>query len=553
MVRDTENPGERKRAMKVFRKAAVIAFTAVAATAVADVRLVKMAEGENWWGVANYFGPKMPFTDRTDLTIDLMKNGFYNQYASLLLSDRGRLIWCDRQCRFDFKGGVIKVTSPEGVPIEVTSSGTTLREAFRDASKRHFPPSGKTPDLTFISAPQYNTWIELTYNQNEKDILAYAQSMLDNGMPPGVFMIDDTWQTNYGVWEFEPRRFPDPKGMCDKLRAMGFKIVLWMCPWVSMDSQPYRTMCDGQDPFKVDKQPTGGFLTLDGKDPAPVKWWNGKSALLDFTHPNGRRWFKAQLDRLVKTYGVEGFKLDGGSLHYYTQGLKSHEDIPSGDQANGYLAYALQYPVCEYRHAWKNGGQPIVQRLHDKKHRWDEVRALIPSMIAGGLLGHSFICPDMIGGGEWRTFVPGAPFDPELFVRSAQVHALCGMMQFSASPWRVLEAEKQQIVRNLVKMRQEKFAVKFVELAKECGRTGEPMIRNLEYEFPGNGYAAVTDQFMMGAFLMVAPQMEKGAAERSVLIPPGKWKADDGSYVEGPRKIVVKTPLERLPYFEIVR
>ena len=99
----------------------------------------------------------------------------------------------------------------------------------------------------------------------------------------------------------------------------------------------------------------------------------------------------------------------------------------------------------------------------------------------------------------------------------------------------------------------QRFAPRFVELAKESARTGEPMIRNLEYEFPGNGYAAVTDQFMMGAFLMVAPQMEKGAAERSVLIPPGKWKADDGSYVEGPRKIVVKTPLERLPYFEIVR
>ena len=47
-----------------------------------------------------------------------------------------------------------------------------------------FPPSGKTPDLLFFSAPQYNTWIELTYHQNEKDILAYAQSMLDNGLPP---------------------------------------------------------------------------------------------------------------------------------------------------------------------------------------------------------------------------------------------------------------------------------------------------------------------------------------------------------------------------------
>ena len=85
-----------------------------------------------------------------------------------------------------------------------------------------------------------------------------------------------------------------------------------------------------------------------------------------------------------------------------------------------------------------------------------------------------------------------------------QLHALCGMMQFSASPWRCLDAEKQQIVRDTVALRQ-KFAARFVELAAECGRSGEPMIRNLEYCFPGMGYAGVKDQFMMGDYLLVAP------------------------------------------------
>jgi alpha-glucosidase len=47
----------------------------------------------------------------------------------------------------------------------------------------------------------------------------------------------------------------------------------------------------------------------------------------------------------------------------------------------------------------------------------------------------------LIGGGEARSFSDAAKFDPELVVRSAQVHALMPMMQFSVAPWRVLNAE----------------------------------------------------------------------------------------------------------------
>ena len=540
---------------------ALLGLSAFALAAVADVKEVRMLPAENWWGVMNYWGTKMPFDVATDLVMDIRKDGKANQYASFLISDRGRCVWCEEQTCVTIRGGVIRMESGRE-PILVTAPGKTLREAFRFASRTYFPPSGKTPDLLFFSAPQYNTWIELTYHQNERDILAYAQSMLDNGLPPGVFMIDDTWQAGYGDWRFEPTRFSDPKGMCDKLHAMGYKVVLWMCPFVSADTPAFRRVAYGLNPDDVRGYPAHGgfFVTADGKKdrgkfdrPAIHGWWNGYSAVLDFSHPNGRAWFTEQLDRLVRDYGVDGFKFDGGALPNMPPNARSHKPLPNGEHARLYAEFALKYPVCEYRNAWRFQGQPVVERLHDKDHDWAALRKLVPDMIAGGLLGHPFMCPDMVGGGQWTKFIPGAPFDPDLFVRSAQVHALCGMMQFSASPWRYLDAPRQQIVRDIVKMRQERFADFFVELAKECGRTGEPMIRNLEYNFPGRGYAKILDEFMMGETLLVAPAMEKDAKTREVVLPPGTWRADDGTTHVGPATVTVETPLSRLPYFELVK
>lgn len=525
----------------------------MACVAFGETLSVKMLDGECWWGVANYFGSKMPFTEKSTLNVDLRRNGFSNQFASMLVSDKGRVVWCDDQTSVIITNGTIKMVCETAAPVLLERGGGNLRSAFLHAANKWFPPSGKTPDLLFFSAPQYNTWIELTYNQNEKDILAYAQSMLDNGLPPGVLMIDDTWQAGYGDWRFEPTRFKDPKGMVDKLHAQGFKVILWMCPWVSMDIPAFRRIAWGMNPNDVNGYPTKGGFLMDGGKPAATSWWNGYSALLDLTHPNAQAWFKEELDGLVRDFGVDGFKFDGGSVDNYAHGYGVYDKkSSSGDQVLAYARFCLDYPACEYRNAWRFQGKPVVERLHDKKHKWSELQNLVPDMIVGGLLGHPFMCPDMIGGGSWKAFLPGAPFDAELFIRSAQVHALCPMMQFSASPWRVLNKEHQQIIRDAVAIRQ-KFAARFVELAKASGCTGEPMLRNLEYNYPGMGYAGVRDQFMMGTDLLVAPVMEKGQTERQVVIPPGTWVADDGETIIGPKTVSVKAPLSRLPYFTLVK
>ena len=533
--------------MRLYASTGLLAAFA-AWTTVAEVREVRMLGGEGWWGVENFYGTAMPFTEATCLEMDIRRDGDANQYASLLVSDRGRVVWSEKQVGVAISNGTIRIEGD--APILLSQGGQTLREAFLFASRTYFPPSGRMPDPLFFSAPQYNTWIELTYHQNQRDILAYAQSMLDNGLPPGIFMIDDTWQRAYGDWHFEASRFPDPKAMMDELHAKGFKVMLWMCPFVGMDTVPFRRLAWGKNPDDVRGWPTkGGFLGPVGK-PDAVRWWNGYSACLDFTHPNANAWFREQLDRLVRDYGADGFKLDGGHLFFYTQGRETfRKGATGGEQVLEYAKYALEYPCCEYRNAWRFQGQPVVERLHDKAHTWAALRKLIPDMVAGGLLGHPFMCPDMIGGGSHTAFLPGAPFDPELFVRSAQVHALCGMMQFSASPWRYLGAEHQQIVRDIVKMRQEKHAAFFVELARDCGKSGEPMIRNLEYNVPGRGYGKIRDEFMMGTSLLVAPVLEKGATTRRVILPPGAWTADDGKVYDGPATVEIATPLSRLPHF----
>ena len=534
--------------------------------ATADVRTVKIEDGELWWGAANFFGTNMPFSAKTRLTIRLRSKNYSNQCASLLMSNHGRVIWSDGQSDITFKDGEITMDADAPVVVEAAAE-PTLPGAYRHAMRTWFPPSGKTPDLLFFTAPQLNTWIELTYHQNQKDILAYAQSMLDHGVPPGVFMIDDTWQAGYGDWRFEPSRFPDPKAMVDKLHAMGYKVMLWMCPYVGMDTPAFRRIAWGRNPDDVRGYPTkGGFLTEptaakpgEGEynfkaKPKACGWWNGYSAFLDFSHPNANAWFTEVLDGLVRDFGVDGFKFDGADLGAYqlTDRRALDPKATCGSLNNAYCAYALKYPFCEVRNLWRMQQLPVVVRLHDKMHEWTALDRIVADMIAAGLLGQPFICPDMVGGGDWIAFIPGSPFDPELFIRSAQIHALCPMMQISASPWRVLDAQHQEIFKGVLALRQE-FAPTIAALAKKTGETGEPILRGLEYNYPGKGYAHVIDEFMMGEDLLVAPVLRKGMAARDVVLPPGTWRADDGSVVSGPCKITVRTPLSRLPHFVRVK
>ncbi|MGL5682748.1 MAG: glycoside hydrolase family 31 protein [Marinifilaceae bacterium] len=501
---------------------------------------IKPLSGERWWGGYVALGNSMPYGNDVSLK-DMTRNNMNNQVVPLLLSSHGRYVWSENPFQFEIKNGVLYVQS-QYENLQPIVAGKTLKDAFMAAQKTHFPATNTIPEADFFSLPQYNTWIELMYDQNQRDIMNYAHKIVENGFPTGVFMVDDNWQNYYGNFDFKLDKFPDAQGMCDSLHAMGFKVMLWVAPYVSPDSPEFREL-QGR-----------GFLVRDRrtKQPAIFNWWNGYSACYDMTNPAAVQYLTKQLQETQRKYGIDGFKFDGGDIAYMQGDYLFHDTTAN---ANVYMEkwaeIGLSFPYNELRACWKQGGQPLVQRLGDKNYSWHANSLLIPDMTAAGLLGYYYTCPDMIGGGQFTAFLNVKQFDEELIVRSCQVHALMPMMQFSVAPWRILSPENVAICAKYANLHKD-MGPYILQLAHKASKTGEPIVQSMEYAFPHQGFIECKDQFMLGDKYLVAPMITKGTT-RLVKLPKGRWKDDLGTVHRGPKEITVQVPLDRLPYYEKVK
>ena len=536
------------RSLQKSLSAACMALVASVAPIDAETLKLEMLPGEYWWGGLSSIGYETPYDATSVADHDLHGDNKGNQAQPLLLSNKGRYVWSEQPIHYKFNKGVIEVSTRSG-EILSGKEGSNLRNAYQFVSSKFFPSNGKIPDELLFTHPQYNTWIELMYDQNEKDILEYARAIVAKGYPPGVLMIDDNWQEDYGTLEFSPRRFKNPKAMMDELHKMGFKVMLWICPFVSADSVDFRYLAK-EGMLLLDPQKTQDILWANTNNKAAIiRWWNGASACLDLSNPKTMKWFQDRLDYLVNEYGVDGFKFDAGDAEFYTGGLASFKpNLMPNDHTTLFAEVGLRYPLNEYRASWKMAGLPIAQRLRDKTHEWADLAKLIPDLMSQSVMGYAYTCPDMIGGGEYQSFLGTAKIDEELVVRSAQVHALMPMMQFSVAPWRILSEKNNQICLEMAKLHKQ-MGPKIVELAKEASKTGEPIVKPMALAFPDGGYESIKDQFVLGNDIIVAPVVEKGARSRSVVLPKGEWKAENGIIHQGGGKVKIEVPLQRLPYF----
>ena len=251
-------------------------------------------------------------------------------------------------------------------------------------------------------------------------------------------------------------------------------------------------------------------------------------------------WFRSRLDYLQSAYQVDGFKFDAGDSDFY-KGVTASLPASPNEHSELYGQIGLDYPLNEYRAMWKMGGQPLGERLSDKAHSWTDLQKLVPDMILEGLMGYPFSCPDMIGGGQFTSFLPGSTrIDQELIVRSAQCHALMPMMQFSVAPWRILDRAHLDAVLKAVNVR-EAHRHYILKLVAQSAASGEPVVRSMEYVFPHQGYAKVNNQFMLGDRRFLSRQYCKmELAERSVhsngFMERVQWKAISGTgqmFVDG--------------------
>jgi len=136
-----------------------------------------------------------------------------------------------------------------------------------------------------------------------------------------------------------------------------------------------------------------------------IRWWNGPAAVWDFTNPEAASLFRSRLDALMRDFGFDGFKFDGGDVHFVARDAQPMRPMT-----------AAQYPTSTTR--WRPpttagnetrvgiDSQPlgIVQRLIDKNSVWGKengLAALVPEALATSLRGFFFLMPDMVGGNQY--------------------------------------------------------------------------------------------------------------------------------------------------------
>ncbi len=500
---------------------------------------IEMLNGECWWGGKAPDGCDMPYNESSDITVNIRERGSENDAsASMFLSSRGRYIWNDNPFTAEFKNGEIILTAENGSQFDISDGFKTLRGAYLAAMKKHFPFTGKLPDKLFFTSPQYNTWMELGTEQTTENILNYAKGILENGLPAGVLMIDGGWQEDYGVFEFHKGKIPDPGYLIYELHKMGFKVMLWTSPIVSGAGVRFKEL-----------RAKGYFLKTADGEIAIRNWWSGYSPMLDFTNPKAIKWMHSQLDNLMERYGIDGYKFDAGDASMYRDDDTIYAPMPARNQTTAFNLMGEKYRFNEFRAAHNSGGHPIVTRLHDKNHSWDNIglNTLIPNTTVQSLLGYAYSCPDMVGGGMFDTL---DAIDEELFIRWSQANALMPMMQISLAPWRVLSKKSYKLVKKSVLLHK-KFGKYIYNLAKECAESGEPIFRSMEYQFPNEGFEHVNDQYMLGSEYLIAPILKKGMLKRSVKFPTGKWCDDKGSIISnGNEVLTLDAPIDKLLYFK---
>ena len=499
---------------------------------------IKFLKDELWYGGVVFHADKYPISDTDNYSFDTSINESCNQFNPIFLSNKGRYLWLEAGGMIRFNKGIIEIEKDE---VELEIGGATLKEAAKAAAEKYYPATGTTPDKRAFMGPQYCSWVMYLWHQNQEKILEYARGIVKAGYKPGLLIIDDTWQKNYGVWEFNKDNFPDAKAMMKELQDMGFLVSMWLCPYVSPDS-PY--LSPG-----IFEHMENNRVIMDGDRPRFIHWWEGYSAMLDFTQENAVKWLNEQTARLEKDYGVVGYKLDGGDAMY------TGFDYPYSSLQSMLYIDSIDNSMKEARACYKLAGQPIIQRLNDKKHSWKNnghtlgLESLLPGIMTQGLIGYYYGCPDMVGGGMSSDFVDKSNLDSELIIRWCQASILMPMVQFSYDVWNHEENRIAECCGKAMALRESLLSY-IVKTIENASHTNEPVVRYMEYEYPTAEFAGMKTQFMLGEKYLVAPVLDKGRTDWEVVFPDGKWKdIADGRIYDG-GKHVVPAPLDKLPVFE---
>jgi alpha-glucosidase (family GH31 glycosyl hydrolase) len=482
-----------------------------------------------------------------------------------LLSSRGYGVWCagdgNGTC-FDLAGERISVStraSAGPLSLEIVGGRTPaarLRELCRLTG---FP--AQLPDWG------YGFWKSRDVHEHQDDVLDDFLGFRRHRIPLDAIVIDSPWATQYNTWDFNPHQFPDAADMISSMRVAGVRTVVWVTPWVNLDSrggqippQPESERLHSEPaPNYAPAAAAGHFVREADGRPFVSQWWMGTGSPVDFTSPAAERWWRESATRILEL-GVQGIKADDGDGYYVPDRVRL-ADGRTGAQAawalGGLHRRCLQRALNEVhpgegvlfgRSGWSGQHAHGLTWGGDQVSDFWSLRVLVVAALSAACSGISNFSHD-IGGYLGHRLVERCP--PELLVRWLQFGCFTPLMhahsRLPQEPWRYGE-RVLDLYRAYVLLHEQ--LVPYVRAAAlTAARTGMPIMRPLCLLDPEDPRGwTMGDAYGYGPALWIAPVLDDRTREREVPLPRGEWiETWSGRGVRGGGEVIVDAPLERIP------
>ncbi|MCL4512041.1 MAG: DUF5110 domain-containing protein [Bacteroidetes bacterium] len=422
--------------------------------------------------------------------------------------------------------------------------------------KMHMPP-------IWALGYQQSRW---SYYPEDK-VIDLAHGFRENKIPCDVIYLDIDYMDGYKCFTWSPKNFPTPRNMLDTLHNLGFKVVTIIDPGIK-DEKGYHVYDSG---VKQDV-----FVKMPVEDPARGngkyfvgKVWPGDCVFPDFLNEKTREWWGKQYEGLLDD-GVDGFWNDMNepsvfntpnktfpldAVHRLDDGTATHAEVHNvyGMQMARGTREGLEKlepnkrPLVLTRANYAGGQRYAAMWTGDNFASFAHMKLALVMFLNIGVSGQPFVGSD-VGG-----FI-GNP-SAELFSRWLELgvfspfyrtHSVKGSAP--REPW-VFGAKYTRINRQIIDRRYELLPEIYTAF-RDANQNGLPIVRPLYLDFPHDKDAYnISDEFLFGDKLLVAPVFDSGAVARKVYLPEGKWASIyDGSEI-GSGWHEVNAPLGITPVF----
>ena len=529
------------------------------------MRLESLDENEKIYGMGQY---QQPYLNLKGTDIELAHRNSQASVPFAISSLGYGLLWNNPAVGRAVFGK--NIMSFEAYSTKVLDYWIVVGDTPSDLVKAYASVTGTVPMM-----PDYamGFWqCKLRY-QTQDELLGVAREYKRLGIPLDVIVVDFFHWPKQGEWKFDPTYWPNPGAMVDELASMGVKLMVSVWPTVDRESENFDEMLEK------------GYLIRTERGFRCGLNFEGSTIHYDATNPEARKYLWNKIKKNYYDLGIKIFWLDEAEPEYTAYDFDNYRYHLGTDLEIGNI-YPLEYARTFYEGMEGEGQENIINLLRcawagsqkygalvwsgDIASSFDSMKNQLAAGLNMGLAGIPWWTTD-IGG-----FHGGDPDDPEfreLFVRWFEWGAYCPVMRLhgdreprqpqvgttggatcrsgAANEIWSYGAEVFEICKKYIDIR-EKLRPYTKRVMEEAHGTGAPVMRTLFYEFPSDLKCwEITDEYMYGADILVAPVLEAGARKRKVYLPLGyTWlESRTGIEYNGGEEVVVDAPIDYMPTF----